>query len=90
MIRLKKTKAFVYNKHANFLVSYDHMSGKKDRYTVLILTSGEPIVIGRELDLPYIRKLIEEYNEEFIGWTGERREAVRICQRVQQRRSAKA
>ncbi len=65
MIRLKNTPDKFYQGHAKYVVSYDHAAGRDDRYHVWLLNSGDPVTIGRELDLPIVRGLIEEYEAYF-------------------------
>ncbi len=75
---LKKSPSFVFNGIFPYVITYDHSSGQKGRYTVVIRTADDPVVIGRELDLPYVRKYIMEF-ERFHngkGYFGDRRSAL--------------
>jgi hypothetical protein len=80
MVKLRKTQAYMVKGILKYLITYDHVSGKKDRYTVVIPTSDDPVVIGRELDLKTVRSLIQEL-EDWLGtsyWFGDRRTALGI------------
>jgi hypothetical protein len=63
-IRLKtsiRCYEFVGKQH-NYVIVYDTTSGRKDRYTIYrrLHASSRAEIVGRELDLPYCRKYIEE------------------------------
>lgn len=60
-IRLKAAADKRFEGKFDYLISYDYASGRKDRYTVMILNSGDPVIIGRELLLSSVRKLITYY-----------------------------
>lgn len=83
MIRLKTSKDFRYSGTLKYLIHYNYAAGKRNRYEVLIVTAGDPIVIGRELDLKTVRRLIalyEEYAPEH--WGGDYQDALQTKQRV--------
>lgn len=64
-IRFKKaTLTRRYKGFFEYLISYDYEAAMKNRYTVLILIGSEATIIGRELRLPIVRILIEEYERE--------------------------
>lgn len=48
-IQFKQTIARVHRGKFNYLIAYDHMAGRKNRYEVMILAEKDLVVIGREL-----------------------------------------
>lgn len=85
MIRLRKeSKNFYYNGTFRALVMYNHAAGRKNRYEVFLLTSEDPIVIGRELDLKFVRVVLEAHEKEFkkIVFFGDRKTALKVNQKV--------
>lgn len=65
MIQLRHQSAQRYHGFANYLVSYDYMAGKRDRYTTIVLCADNALVIGRQLTLGQTKSLIADY--EAIG-----------------------
>ncbi len=69
-IRLKKSKDFYFHKNYkdaygySYLIRRNYSAGRKDVYDVYILNVNDPITIGRELDLKYVRDLIYDYENE--------------------------
>ncbi len=61
---------------------YDTSAGKKNRYTVQIPTSTDPVVIGRELTIDDANELTESYEEIFakLVWLGDRETALAALQ----------
>jgi len=85
MIRLRKeSKNFYYNGTFRALVMYNHAAGRKNRYEVFLLTSEDPIVIGRELDLKCVRVVLNSFEEEFkkITFFGDRETALKVSSKV--------
>lgn len=62
---MKRCKVAYYDCHDNgnhFLVVYDHMAGRKDRYTVFVWRVGKTAkIIGRELPLDHARRIVDAY-----------------------------
>lgn len=60
----------------SYLVVKDDMAGRSERYTMMILCSEDPVIVGRELDLASCRRLIERYEAKSqamgIWWYGDR------------------
>lgn len=89
MIRLKRSpKDRIYQGWMNYIVAYDHMSGRKDRYSLLILNVGDPVTVGREINLATVRSLIAEYEEEAeaLPFFGAREEVLLCLKRVSAKR----
>lgn len=65
-MKLKNAKTFRFatvNRH--YLISYDYGSGKKQRYTVIVIDVDDKTeVIGRELPLGYSKKVILRYEKK--------------------------
>lgn len=76
---LKKHKSFSYTGIFHYLIAYDYMAGSKDRYTVFILNSDDPITVGRELDISNVCSLIKDYEEcgKQIEYIGERKDVLK-------------
>lgn len=77
-----------------YLVTYDYSAGKRNRYTVFILTADDPITIGRELPLRDVRRLIEAYETAAVAcrlvYFGGRRQALDFMRKmVAQRRGGR-
>lgn len=72
MIRLQSTPDKRYQgKTFSYLVVYNHVAGRSDRYEVYITCCDDPVTIGRELDLKTVRNLIEKYEScaaTFTDW----------------------
>lgn len=82
-IRLKSSKDWRFSGTFSYLIHYDYGAGRKDRYEVLILTADAPVVIGRELDLKTVRKLIATY--EYYApetWYGDHQTAHKTMERI--------
>ena len=88
MIRLQKTDARRYNGLMNYLVSYDHESGRKGRYTVNVLNARDPVTIGRELPLADVRRLISEYEAIVaqLSWYTGGHDEVLLCLEIYKNR----
>ncbi len=73
-VKLKKSyKAYTYEGNFYYLALYDTRSGRSNRYTLMILNSEDPVVIGRDLPLRDVRTLIVRF--EALAprdWFGER------------------
>lgn len=80
MIKLSKCISKTYTGFARYFVAYDYAAGLDNRYTVMILTAGDPVIIGRELDLKTSRSVINSSEELFknIFYTGDRRMALKV------------
>jgi hypothetical protein len=91
-IRLKKSTSYIYDTHNSVLrytILYDHSSGYKNRYTVLVLNAEDPVIIGRELPLENVRSLILDYEHEakkLSNYIGERRDVLLCMQNVIRKR----
>lgn len=86
MIKLKKTTGFLYNGDVfSYLAVYDHDAGRDNRYTLMIETSEDPVIIGREIDLKLARELITDYENEAIClscYLGKHKDVLRVMKRV--------
>ncbi len=85
MIRLTEAKDRRYRGTFHYLIAYDYSSGNNNRYTVLVLNSDDPVVIGRELPLDTVRDLIADYEEEakkLECWIGERKDVLAVKNKV--------
>jgi len=85
-MKLKNAKSFYYETQTTvfrYHLTYDYHSGRKNRYTVVIPTEFDPIVIGRELDLKSARELITTLEKRFSGtvWLGDRRSALKLLKK---------
>lgn len=52
-----------------YLITYDYMAGRKNRYTTFVLTDGDPVVLGRELSLKASKAQVqwfEKASAEFL------------------------
>jgi len=87
-VYLKQAKSFRYHGSCSYLVSYDYSSGRKDRYEVYLLSSEDPVVIGRELPLSSVRKVIADHEDvaKDMFYIGERSMAIEIAKSVIQNR----
>ncbi len=59
-MKFKRAKSYraVANDGTHFLITYDYMAGKRNRYTTLKWRLGKKAdIIGRELTLGYSKKL---------------------------------
>jgi len=79
-LHLKPGKSFIYRGTMNYLVAYDYSAGRKNDYTLMILSDGDPVIVGREITKGHCRKLIEEYDAEaqkLLYWYGARRDVLK-------------
>jgi hypothetical protein len=63
-MRLKKLESYNSRSSANvfcYLVVFDPGPGCKNKYTVMITSVDDPVIIGRELDMKTARWLISSY-----------------------------
>lgn len=83
-MKLSASKSKTYTGHARYYIVYDHDAGMSNRYTVLLKTADDPIVIGRELDLAIIPLVIGRYEKEFGKefFFGDHKTALKIHKRV--------
>jgi hypothetical protein len=87
----KLAKSYVYLGYLRYLVAYDYASVRKNRYTVLALNVGDPVTIGRVLDLATVKALIADYEEAAIamgGYMGSRLFVMECMDRVNRKRCA--
>jgi hypothetical protein len=86
-VRLKRGESFVYQKKMSYLIAYDYASGSADRYTLMVLNAGDPIVAGREIPLALCREIIADLEEQ-IGsdYYGKRQDALKCVKDVARRR----
>lgn len=85
MIKLQKTKSYIYNGIFSYLITYDHSSGRKNRYTVMIENYGNPFIIGRELELSFIKEIIANYESKaklLPNFCGERKDIAKVHKMV--------
>lgn len=71
-----------------YLVAYDHEAGSPERYTVYVLSSGDPVTVGRELDLLTARGVIADLERHVRlacpdGFFGDRSDVLRVARAVQ-------
>lgn len=86
MIRLRKTEAFHFTGTFKYLIAYDHASGRKNRYTVMILTATAPVIIGREVPKKDTRSLIDDYERLAPPyWFGDSDAVYRVLRAVEKR-----
>jgi hypothetical protein len=83
-MKLNTSKSKTYSGHARYHIVYDHDASIPNRYTVLLKTADDPIVIGRELDLSIIQLIIGRYEKEFGKefFFGDRKTALKIHKKV--------
>ena len=56
-----KSFKFIADNGDNYLITYDHTAGVKNRYTVLLWRSGrKATIIGKELPLGFSKKLVKD------------------------------
>lgn len=60
-MKLTPLRAYHYHGIAQYIITHDRASGCRRRYTVLLRTLDDPVVIGRELDLRTVRNIVREY-----------------------------
>lgn len=86
-VRLQKTEAYRYQPPRgkfHYEMWYNHASGRKNRYELVIVTEKDPLVIGRELDLDTCRFVIKAHEmcaPKFC--IGSRADAEATAKRVQ-------
>jgi hypothetical protein len=71
-----------------YVILYDNDAGRRDRYTLLALSSGDPFIIGRELPMGHCKRVIKEL-ERFApedGWFGDRETLEQCYARYQESR----
>ena len=77
-----------YSRNGKFkyLSAYDHASGRKNRYTLMILTSEDPVVIGREVTKTDIKRIVKQFElaNVDIVWFGDRKSALKSVKRWRQ------
>jgi hypothetical protein len=83
-IRLqKKANVFKYNGKFKYLIVYDEGSGRKDRYTLLAGHEDDSVTIGRELELKWVRELIQKYEEIAPDyWMGAREDIIDCMNKI--------
>lgn len=89
MITLRKTKSFMYEGVFSYYILYDYMSGKDDRYTVMIRNPvDDPTIIGREIDLKSTKELIAEYEAEAkqLPYMGDKKDVLKIVKKITEQR----
>jgi hypothetical protein len=84
-MRLARISCATYHGNARYVVFADLASGRRNRYEVIVQTSGDPVVIGRELDLTTVRAVIRRFDALATGYTGSRRAALRIMRAAKHR-----
>jgi len=67
----------------------DATSGNSNRFTVLLHTCENPLVVGRELPMSEILQLITEYESELSGFDGNIVCACKAAAKVQTKRKRK-
>lgn len=81
-MKLLSQRAYRIKGHFNYLITYDYMAGRKNRYMVLVLTGEDPLLVGQELPLGFSKKLVERFDrvtEELLqGGLGRREEAILV------------
>lgn len=69
-----------------YLAIANHASGVPNRYDVFIETADNPVIIGRELPLDFVKQLIKKYErhakDSGTVWFGDRDGAVRLMQHM--------
>jgi hypothetical protein len=81
LIKLSDVKCKKYSGRFNYLIIHDFSAEKANRYSVFILNSDDPVVIGRELPLSSARFLIKKYEELALKssvFLAERKSALKI------------
>lgn len=75
---------FRYKHHAEYFVLLDRSAGRRNVYTVLLVTSDDPIVIGRELPLLIAKVQVALYEERFeaFPYYGSRKQALAARRKV--------
>ena len=75
----------------HYLVIHDSRAGNPDVFMVMVLTSGDPVIIGREL--PYIetRKVIKKFEKagKKYDYCGERSVVEQVLQDIGRKRRIK-
>lgn len=84
-VRLSKAQDLRYHGVMEYLIAYDYNAGQKNVYNVFVLSSGDPVIIGRELPLDFVRSLIADYEKEALKlpeWIGERKDVLKVKRRA--------
>jgi len=68
--------------NADYIMIRDRHSGKLSVYYVAVLTSGDPLIIGRELTSDECMKLIQRFDNAAQGYCGSREHASRILMEI--------
>lgn len=58
-------------------------SGRRNRFNVIVPTSEDPVVVGRELPLGYIKKYLKEFERvnNKVVWFGGRKQVLAALKR---------
>lgn len=99
-VRLTPAKDFIFRGVMTYRIEYNYNAGHPERYTLLIECSvDDPLTVGRELPLPYIRELIADYESTIKtmpgvadtrgGWSGRKKDAVACIKLVSDMRFEK-
>lgn len=57
-----KTYRINTNKYQYYII-YDYAAGKRNRYTTIVISECEPIIIGRELTVSHSKKVIQKFDQ---------------------------
>ena len=72
-IKLKKLPARIYSGKFLYLVALCRRAGRKGVYNVYVLSSEDPVTIGRELPLRNVRELIAKFDSLCkVPWYGDK------------------
>lgn len=82
---LQWQNAYRYEGNLRYLIVYDYMCGRKNRYRVLVLNVDDPVTIGRELPMGVVKGLIADYEEAALTlpfYTGRRADVLKCLKKV--------
>lgn len=69
-------------------VLHDQNAGRRDVYTVLVMTSDDPVTVGREVPIDLALELVSEYQEQArqAAYMGDRTTALEMRRCIARKR----
>jgi hypothetical protein len=87
-LQLTAGMSFIYQGKMKYLIAYDYDAPRKNRYTLMILSVSDPVIIGDRITKEFCRELIELYELEFAYqpyWYAPRRDILKCKTKVERR-----
>lgn len=82
MLRLKNIEAKEYRGKLRYQIILDTSAGVRKRYTLSVPTVDDPVIIGRELTITDIRRVIAYWENHLpFGWMGGRRSLLLLLKK---------